>query len=116
MDVNLHVVACKGIAAFDFPDFVPHSNISGLLRGNGSWVNERGKIRVVFDDFDMKIEREDGRVLHQRSRPYATKPLLKEGVPILGREFLLEVEDVSEPSLVRWVHPTLQSPIWMKYQ
>jgi SAM-dependent methyltransferase len=117
MDVNLHVLACKGIATFDFPAFPSHSNISGLLRGNGAWTHERGRQRMLFDDFDVKIKCEDdGRVVYQRPRPYATQTLLKDGVPILGREFILEVEDASAPSLVRWVHPTAQAPIWMKYQ
>lgn len=117
MDVNLHVVACKGIAPLDFPELAPQSNLAGLLRGGGAWTQERGRLRVFFDDFEVRIERDNDRsVLYQRPKPYATKTLLENGVPVLGREFILEVEDASEPSFVRWVHPTSRPPIWMKYQ
>jgi SAM-dependent methyltransferase len=117
MDVNLHVLACKGIAPLDFPEFAPQSNLAGLLRGGGTWTRERGRLAVFFDDFEVKIEREyDRNVIYQRPRPYATKTLLKNGVPVLGREFVVEIEDASEPSFVQWVHPTPRPPIWMKYQ
>lgn len=117
MDVNLQVIACKGVEAFDFPPFPPQSSVMGLLRGGGTWTSEKGPLRMFFDDFDVRIQREDdGRVVYQRSRPYATKTRMEGEVPILGRDFIVEVEDAAETQPVRWVHSTPQAPIWMKFQ
>lgn len=117
-DVNLHVVAQKGVDDFDFPSLRGSADPLGFLRGSGRWLESPGQLSIYFDDWHVRIERPDGDLVYDRARPYATRPYQPGKPSPLGRTFAVDVQKAGDDEFwpIRFIHAGDRAPIWMKYQ
>lgn len=118
VDMNLHLVASKGLRGFSFPAVeIPGTPKS--YREQALPVVGDDPIEFTYDHFYVNVsDARNQQLLYERSSPYAISRVYKPGTTELVNQFTLSVEGSNEEGEwpIRFIHDSDLPPVWAKRQ